>query len=301
MGVPDGLAGQLEHRFGLHDVSCRRLNTPVNDVFAVATSAGLFAVKLYHAGRTAADVQWEIDLVRHLAARGAPVARPVAARDEHLHRFSTQTGRRLGVLFEWAAGEKPAPSHDAYVLLGRAAALVHRAADTFLTALPRELYDETTLIDEQLARMRPQLTEAGRWPQALDLGKRLKRTIDDSQLDHGVCHMDLTLDNVHRREDHVTVFDFDSAGECWRAIEPYGVLRFAKDSFDAWLEGYRDVRPFGERDERAVHAFAVIGDLRNVAWQLGVAESSRGRPLLGTADLAEIVDGWLAWEIRGPK
>jgi Ser/Thr protein kinase RdoA (MazF antagonist) len=31
--------------------------------------------------------------------------------------------------------------------------------------------------------------------------------------------MDLTLDNVHLAEG-LTVFDFDSAGTCWRAVEP---------------------------------------------------------------------------------
>jgi Ser/Thr protein kinase RdoA (MazF antagonist) len=298
-GVPTELERRLEHRFGLREVSCRHLKTPVNDVFAVATSTGMFALKLYHANRTAADVQWEIDLVRHIADDGAPVALPVAARGEHLHRFSTTAGRRLGVLFEWAPGEKPAPARDTYLLLGRAAALTHRAADTFRTSLAREVYDETALIDEQLARMRPQLALVGRWQQAVDLGERLKRAIDDSELDRGVCHMDLTLDNVHRLDDELTVFDFDSAGECWRAIEPGAVLRLSKVYFDAWLEGYREVRRFGASDERAAHAFAFIGDLRGVAWQLGVAESSRGQPLLETADLAEVVDGWLAWEMAG--
>jgi Ser/Thr protein kinase RdoA (MazF antagonist) len=293
------LERQLEHRFGVREVSCRHLNTLVNDVFGVASSTGTFALKLYHANRTATEVQWEIDLVRHVAEGGAPVAPPVAARGEHLHRFSTTAGRRLGVLFEWAPGENPSPARDTYALLGRVAALTHRAADTFRISLPREVYDETTLIDEQLARMRPQLAVAGRWQQAIDMGERLKRAIDGSVLDRGVCHMDLTLDNVHRLDDKLTVFDFDSAGECWRAIEPYGVRRLSKAYFDAWLEGYRDVRRFGASDERAVHAFAVIGDLRVVAWQLGVAESSRGQPLLDTADLAEIVDGWLAWEIAG--
>ena len=33
-------------------------------------------------------------------------------------------------------------------------------------------------------------------PTAVDLGERLKRAIDDSELDRGVGHMDLTLANV---------------------------------------------------------------------------------------------------------
>ena len=108
--------------------------------------------------------------------------------------------------------------------------------------------------------------------------------------------MDLTLENVHRQGDMITVFDFDSAGECCRSIEPHGVLRSSKEYFEAWLDGYRSVRPFKRDDEIAVAAFSIIGDLRVVAWRLGLARSSRGKPLLGVADLPGIVDSWLDWE-----
>jgi Ser/Thr protein kinase RdoA (MazF antagonist) len=94
----------------------------------------------------------------------------------------------------------------------------------------------------------------------------------------------------------LTVFDFDSAGTCWRALEPWGVLRSSAAYFQAWLAGYRTVRPFSSADETAVAAFGIVGDLRVVAWKLGVGESSRGAPLLGVRDLPAIVDGWLDWE-----
>jgi hypothetical protein len=54
--------------------------------------------------------------------------------------------------------------------------------------------------------------------------------------------------------------------------------------------------PFGRPDEAAVAAFGILGDLRVVAWKLGVAASSRGSPLLAVRDLSAIVDGWLDWE-----
>jgi hypothetical protein len=41
---------------------------------------------------------------------------------------------------------------------------------------------------------------------------------------------------------------------------------------------------------------SIIGDLRVVAWKLGVARSSRGKPILGIADLPGVVDTWLDWE-----
>ena len=56
------------------------------------------------------------------------------------------------------------------------------------------------------------------------------------------------------------------------------------------------VRSFGARDEAAVAAFGMIGDLRAVAWKLGVAESSSGAPLLGTEDLPGVIEGCLDWE-----
>jgi Ser/Thr protein kinase RdoA (MazF antagonist) len=294
------IAQQVEECLGLRNVNCECLNTPVNDVYAVTTQHDKYALKIYNAqSRTTADVQWEIALITHLIENGAPVAKPIPHRGSYLQRFLIDDSDRVGVLFEWAAGVKPAPSLDTYRLVGSAAARVHRAADTFTTSLRREIYDAQVLIDEQLSRMRMHLTAAGRWPQSVQLGERLKRAMAEPTLDRGICHMDLSLDNVHITDGHITVFDFDSSGECWRSIEPHGVLRCAGEYFRVWLDGYREIRRFSARDERAVHAFGIIGDLRGVAWKLGVARSSRGTPLLKTADLADVVDGWLAWESGG--
>ncbi len=280
--------------FGLRSIRCEVLPVPVNDVVVVTAGADRFALKLYHSARTVPEVQWEVDLVRHLADRGAPVARPVAGRGRYVHTLTYAGARCVAVLYEWAPGAKPAPCHDTYVLLGTTAAKVHRAADSFCSSLRRERYDATMLIDEQLSRMRAHLSAAGRWHRAVRLAGRLKEAIADPELDWGVCHMDLTLDNVHVSGDRLTAFDFDSAGECWRAYEPYGVLRFSPAYFQAWLEGYRSVRAFAPREEVAVGAFTVIGDLRVIAWKLGVAVSSSGPPLLGAEDLPAIVNGWEA-------
>ncbi len=290
------LEQEIENHFGLNSVICEHLNTPTNDVIAVTASAGRFALKLYHLHRTASEVQWELDLIIHLLQNGAPVAKPVHGKHGYVESFHVDGRDRVAVLFEWVPGSKPAPERHIYTLLGKAAAQIHQAADTFASSFPRESYDTHFLIDEQLHRMEMHLREANRWKQAVALGERLKQIIANSTLDHGICHMDLTLDNVHRHDDSITVFDFDSAGACWRSIEPYGVLRASKEYFEAWLDGYRSVRPFSQHDEKAVAAFGIIGDLRVVAWDIGVARSSRGKPLLGIADLPNIVDTWLDWE-----
>lgn len=293
-GLQMNLKQQIENYFGLSDVIYEHLNTPTNDVLAVTTPTGRFALKLYNpqSRAEASVVQWELDLIIHLMRNGAPVTKPVRGTHGYVESLRVDGRDRVAALFEWAPGSKPAPERHAYMLLGKAAAQIHQAADTFASSFLRESYDAHTLIDEQLHRMEMHLREAKRWKQAVALGERLKQVIANPTLDRGICHMDLTLDNVHRHGDIITVFDFDSAGECWRSIEPYGVLRSSKESFEAWLDGYRSVRPFSRHDEEAVAAFSIIGDVRVVAWKLGVVRSSRGKPLLGIADLPGVVDTW---------
>jgi Ser/Thr protein kinase RdoA (MazF antagonist) len=290
------LDDEVRLHFPVSIAQMRRLSTPVNDVFVVETSTDRFALKLYHAKRTLEQVQWEVDLLLHLRQRHAPVVAPVPGRHGPVEVLTVGGASCVAVLFEWAPGEKPSPTPAVYALLGAAAAHVHAAADSFSSSLPREEYDAHALIDEQLGRMKEQLCQAGRWKEAVALGARLREFLSNVRLERGICHMDLTLDNVHVNGERLTVFDFDSACRCWRAIEPYGVLRHSTSSFQAWLSGYRSVRPFTKTEERAVSTFAILGELRATSWKLGVADSSRGDPLLSPADLPSILDQWLRWE-----
>jgi Ser/Thr protein kinase RdoA (MazF antagonist) len=290
------LVRQLTGRYQLHRVRLRHLGTPVNDVVAVTATEGHFALKLYHRNRTAEAVQWEVDLLIHLRRGGAPVVQPIPGRNSYVEHIQVDEEQRIAVLFGWAPGAKPAPGRETYQLLGEAAARIHRAAEGFAPSTARENYDTAVLIDDQLQRMRHLLVQAGRWQSAVALGDRMKERLAEPGLDRGICHMDLTLDNVHLGED-LTVFDFDSSGVvCWRAVEPWGVLKLSEAYFEDWVAGYRTVRHFGATEKRAVATFGIVADLRVVAWQLGVAASSRGAALLGAQDLPGVVDGWLDWE-----
>jgi Ser/Thr protein kinase RdoA (MazF antagonist) len=75
------LEEQIESKYSLKDPKCRHLNTPVNDVIAVATTEGQFALKLYNTqSRTIKQVQWELDLIVHLVKHSAPVVRAVRGK-----------------------------------------------------------------------------------------------------------------------------------------------------------------------------------------------------------------------------
>ncbi len=290
------LEEQIEQYFDLSNVTCERLSTPTNDIVLVITPSTRYALKIYSISRTRDEVQWELDLTAHLIEYGAPVVKPVLGRDGYVESFIVDDRSRVAALFEWAKGEKPKPDNKTYNLLGKAAAQIHQAADTFTSSFSRERYDANILINHQLQLMKNHLIAADRWQQTVAMGDRLKQVVTDPALDRGICHMDLTLDNVHLDGNTLTVFDFDSAGECWRALEPHGVLRSSAEYFESWLKGYRSVRPFSQADEKAVSAFTVIGNLRVVAWNLGVARSSRGKPLLDSVGLKDVVDEWLRQE-----
>ncbi len=301
--IPTGessiLKEKLKKYFDMRDIILNRLSIPVNDVIEVITSSGRFALKLYNTkSRTYDDVQWELDLIVHLMKHGAPVVKPVAGSHGYVETYSLDGQDRVGALFEWIPGKRAKPDRSTYILLGRAAAQIHQAADTFRSTLARDSYDYDAhvLIDEQLQLMKQHLSEANSLQEAVELGERLKTLIANPSLDRGICHMDLTLSNVRRNGNELTVFDFDSSGRSWRSIEPFGVLRYSKDYFRDWLEGYRSVRSLSQNDENAVAAFSIIGDVRTVAWKLGVAQSSRGKPLLTAASLPKVVDDWLSWE-----
>lgn len=289
---------QIEDYYGLARPTCRDLNTLANYAIEVTTENGHFALKLYNpASRSVSEVQWEIDLTLHLINNGAPVAKPIAGSNgKYVQTFDIEGQGFATVLFEWATGEKPKPELSTYALIGKAAAHIHKAADTFTSELTREKYDVHELIDDQLERMKIPLEESGQWQRVFDLSERMREIITNPNLDYGIIHNDLTLDNVHLSGDTLTVFDLDSAGESWRAAEPWGVLRASEDRFKSWLGGYRSIREFSVADEKAVAAFGIVEDIRNVVWKLGFAKSSRGEPLMQTADIPKVVAEWLEWE-----
>jgi Ser/Thr protein kinase RdoA (MazF antagonist) len=70
--------------------------------------------------------------------------------------------------------------------------------------------------------MKTPLEESGQYQKVYELSERMRKIITNPNLDYGVIHNDLTLDNVHLDGNTLIVFELDSAGESWRAVEPWG-------------------------------------------------------------------------------
>jgi Ser/Thr protein kinase RdoA (MazF antagonist) len=283
----------------LGSVRARLAYSSVHDVAVVDDASGRYALKLYRSGvRTDSEIGWEVELVRHLHAGGAPVAPIVSGREGPLTTIPVDGTERRAVLSPWAPGAKPPPTEHTYRLLGRAAATIHELGGSFSTSEERTPRTLATELEDQLDLLRPVLERIGRRTDVDALADVIRRRVSGAGLERRVCHNDLTLDNVHVDGDTITVFDFDSAAEHWTASEPQGVFHASvlwdRQSWSAWRSGYSEIRPLSEEDVAAVPVFVLLFQFENAAWKLGLTPTSVG-PLIDTAALDQLVDEWIAW------
>jgi Ser/Thr protein kinase RdoA (MazF antagonist) len=283
----------------LASISARLVYSSVHDVVEVRAGGDRYALKLYRPGvRTSDDVRWEVALHRHLLANGAPLADVLSGAEGDVETIEVEGVPRLAVLTRRAPGTKPTASEATHRLVGRAAAQLHAAGDSFSTADDRPAHDLTTELHDQLSLLRPALEQVGRWDAARALAEDLEAFLSSSTLDRGICHNDLTLDNVHIDGDTITVFDLDSAATSWRAAEPQGVFHAGQlrgePWWEAWRGGYTEVRQMSDADVAAVPWFVLLFQFENAAWKLGLTPTSVGS-LMTTDDLRTLIDWCGGW------
>jgi len=242
----------------------------VNDVYLVSGEEARYIFKVYRPEwRDPPAVLWEIDLLDHLSRRGAPVATALPRADgRSITLIEAPEGERYGVLFEFAEGEKPTPpfTADLYHRFGHAAGLVHERSTDFVSPHPRRPLDLSTLIDEPLCTLEPYLVSR---PDdriyVLNLARKLRARITDlanAGLDWGVCHQDMTLDNVHLTIDgRIIFYDFDSGGRGWRSMDFQGIYDSAmynrNDHWEAFLRGYTEIRRLSDEELNAIPYFVL--------------------------------------------
>jgi Ser/Thr protein kinase RdoA (MazF antagonist) len=111
-------------------------------------------------------------------------------------------------------------------------------------------------------------------------------------LDWGICHGDLSLDNLHVGPDgQITLYDFDLACYGWRAWDVCTALGYAsREHHDAYLRGYRSVRPFSPEELTAVPHFVAADVIRMMAGEVG-----RWSGWFGTERVEAWIDDKLMW------
>lgn len=270
----------------------RPLRIYTNAVYELTTDAGRYALKLYRPGwRTEREIRWEIDLLDHLADCGICVAPAIRDRDvTAVHRLGAGPAAPLAVVFAWADGVKPDPPFplEPYEREGRAVAALHTALDRYQSRHQRAALDLTTLIDRPLSRVVPLVADAVSRRTLVGTAARLRERLTELAslgLDRGPCHGDVSFDNLHLTDAGKFVwYDFDSGGPGWRAIDLQGWSAFdpaRRPLGDAFLAGYRAVRPLGGADVAAAPLLTLAQDIWGLSVDVRYRVAPRGPDALG--------------------
>lgn len=305
-GTAEALAAMVPGLFpSIREPTVSLMRAYTNDVYRVVADDRQFALKIYGCGwRTDAAIRYEIDLLQHLAVKGIAVAGAIPDRmGSALAHLPINGAMRQVVLFDWAPGVKPESpfSQELRYREGAAVAALHAASDDFSSPHARSPLDRMALIEQVRAMIR----EAGasgetvRWLDQFGyaLGDRLSQVAAEG-LDWGPCHGDLTFDNLHLTEDGEFVwYDFDSGGPGWRAVDLQGWVAtdpLMQECQDAFVAGYRTVRPLADRDVAASGILATALEFHGIGIDLIYRIRPRGQEEIAIflAEMVAKLDVW---------
>jgi Ser/Thr protein kinase RdoA (MazF antagonist) len=263
-----------------------------NQTFKVTANEVSFIARIY-GEQTRRHPDWaryELELLMHLAKSGISVAAPIAGRDGTWMQMLPMEGAlpTPTALFTFAEGgvEWPTTPHRAH-LLGVSFAQLHLAADRMRSEAAPRRFDAERLLTAPLNRMRAYLNDsdpkdAEAWQiltQTATRAAALFAAIPHSGGAIGPIHGDLHQGNCHFNTtgdgDQLTFFDFSNAGFGWRVYDLSGFLWPLRDNTiqdpaikaacDAFLNGYRSVRPLLPEEENAILASVKARDF----WETG--------------------------------
>lgn len=273
MVAPDALLDLIAQNYSLpNPTSCRLHRVSWNTTYVLFAHDARFIVRVYGARwRSHAEIQYELDLLVHLAAKGCGVATPIARTDKSfLTPIPAPEGMRYAVVFTYAPGTvpQPFPLGDAVQSehFGRTLAQLHSAADTFTTLANRMAYTIVNLVDRPLAALEPFfMHRPADWAYLHHVAAVVHTQLDTASrlLTWGVVHGDPFSANATLSDtNHVTWYDFDLCGPGWHLSDiangyasAMGQERSAAEKEAIWqsfLHGYRAKRSVGNTELRLI-------------------------------------------------
>jgi Ser/Thr protein kinase RdoA (MazF antagonist) len=269
-----------------------RTGSDGNQTYNVTTDATRFIARIYGAqARENPDwAQYELEMLTHLSTHGVSVATPVRSREGALWQ-SLPIAASLPApvaLFTFAEGGVEWPTApERALLLGAAFARLRRAAESLYPTADPRIFDAKRLFHDPLDRIRLFLDDAdpedaAAWQTLTETAERaaaLFALVPHVGGAFGPIHGDLHQGNCHFNStgdvDQVTFFDFSNAGIGLRVYDLSGFLWPLRDdtirdptikaACDAFLNGYRSVRPLLEEEEHAIPASIKARDF----WETG--------------------------------
>jgi Ser/Thr protein kinase RdoA (MazF antagonist) len=303
---------------------CNLIRRGLNDNYALRSADGTrYVARLYSIRpRGGFNVDFEVALLAHLAAKGVGVAAPVVAADGSAHiQLQFPEGPRALVLFHHAGGTTP-DTLEEFELTGRTLARIHGAARDYAGPPSRYTLDGHHLAGRTLGYLQ---THPDVDAELLQTYRRLVHGLVEelAEVEQGltrvICHGDTHGFNNHVDRDEAgngrsVFFDFDDAGPGFLAYDlsvlpwSYMFRKNLKEPDDAlrerwmrYLRGYR--AGGGETSERDLAALPMFVQLRHL-WNLGEAAGrlhhwgTNSVPLDWLHKQLEVFEAWKGIDLR---
>ncbi|MBK6598138.1 MAG: phosphotransferase [Proteobacteria bacterium] len=270
------LAAEVQRRYGIAGpLRCRLVARGSNDIYLTENGTGQYALRVSRAQhRSGTEIQFETQLLSHLAQLGLPVPTPIALRDGS-QSFSVLApeGERPIVMMSWIAG-RPLNRQMSAIEAGKAGELlgqINAAASSFQTPQPK-LIDTVARIKRQQQHV-DRLLHAGSIERAsFDQGLQAVDAAFQSRamrgLRHGAIHGDFQHANLLQNFDGaLTAIDFD---DCGTDIIAKDLITFewrarldALDAgvIDAFRQAYERVFPLSPQEHAALPVLRIARDL----------------------------------------
>ena len=239
---PHALGAHLAGRYGLGFTGCTLLRSLVNEVYELTTGDARYVLKLYrHDGRDPDEIRWEAGLWAHLQAAGFQVPPVLLLADgEPVGLLETPEGPRPFILSGFVEGTKPQPPFDdeLYDAFGRQLAAFHDAADNYHSPYARRPAEIADRLDEPVEQI------LAVDPAEENLLRNLAAAVRNHLAEYsntGICHGDVSLDNILLTKQGLLLLDFDLAAVGPRAADFAGVA--TTPYWDAFKTGYTTRRP----------------------------------------------------------
>jgi Ser/Thr protein kinase RdoA (MazF antagonist) len=196
--------------------------------------------------------------------------RPLPGVDGRLMRkIGAPEGARHVVVFTYVESPPLSWSNPAHCrLVGGSAAAIHAATDDFATIHYCTPHDLTELIDCPPQALGPFLSHRpDDWTALRKITRKLRARVDvvaEEGLHWGACHSDVSVRTVRVAEGgQPFAFDFDLCEPGWRAFDLAAIhwvatARGDPRVWDAFVEGYTQMRSLGARDLAAVPLFYFV-------------------------------------------
>ncbi len=276
--------------WGGSDIPPRLISHRENAVYEVMLAGGRAALRLHRPGyRSEAEIWSELVWTEALADRGFAAPRPVRGLGGEL---ITRLGDQMVTVIDWIEGAPigavgvplagTAADHAAlYAEVGGLLARLHNVTDTL--DLPggfaRPFWDRDGLTGEAPLWGRywevPGLSaaEAALLRNARDRARSVLHDYD-AEADTGLIHADALRENVFRRDDGLTLIDFDDSGFGYRMYDLASAVTQSVDDdtygaiVDGLLRGYAAQRPLSNTSRGLFPLFEMLRAFSSLGWTM---------------------------------